>query len=343
MPKLIPAAVALMCSAAFAADGPTDYAKEAQALAPFATTRAAQDWLAQAGRLPEVETRTVYYSFGPKRGYTTAQHELLSEADREGLTEGEIKTDETYYDTFYGTPTAYVRALDLAATELQQGTDKVFGWEGVKILDYGYGQIGQLRMLAQCGAHAVGVEIDPILEAIYSAPSDQGVVEPGDGAEHDPGSVALLHGYWPNDDEMVERVREASGGDGYDLIIARNLLKRGYISPTNGSQAWVDLGRSAEDTLGVFHDALRPGGVMVIYSIGGAPPEEGYSPSTDIACPWSAEQLEAAGFEVRAYDADENEACREVGRGLGWDQPPNNMDLQSGLFGVYTILRRPTG
>ncbi|MFT5423350.1 MAG: SAM-dependent methyltransferase [Phycisphaerales bacterium] len=336
MQRFIPAALALMSSAVLAADGPVQFAKEAEALAPFATTQAARDWLDQAGRLPEIEPRTVYYSFRPKRGYTAEQYEALPEADREGLTEGDITTDETYYDTFYGTPTAYVRALDLAAAQLQKGTDTPFTWEGVKVLDYGYGQLGQLRMLAQCGAHATGIDVDPILEAIYSQPSDQGEAARTDDAGGEPGSVTLLSGYWPNEDEMVEEV-----GGGYDLIVSRNFLKRGYIAPTNGSQAWVDLGRTTKETLGVFYEALAPGGVFVIYSLGGPQPAEGYSPSGDVACPWSVAELEAAGFEVVEHDVDENGQGRDMARALGWDQPPRSMDLETSLFGSYTILRRP--
>ncbi|MFG0304908.1 MAG: class I SAM-dependent methyltransferase [Phycisphaerales bacterium JB040] len=322
----------LACSQAASAQEGPDYAREAEALAELAETEAARAWLGEAAHLPEVPQRTVHISFRPKRAYTAAQYEALPESEREGLREKVCNAESGYYDTFYGTPLAYLRALDLAAAHM--GGDEPFEWEGVRILDFGYGQMGQLRMLAQRGAHAVGVDIDPILAAIYSEPGDTGPVERDGGKD---GSVTLHHGAWPNEPEMVEAVEEA-GGDGYDLIVSRNLLKRGYVAPIDGSDAMVDLGGTASETLARFHDTLAPGGVFVIYNIGGEPDPS--RPWTDIACPWPAELLKDAGFEVLAYDVNEDAPARAVGRALGWDLGERPMDLTQ-LFGTYTILRRP--
>jgi len=303
------------------------YARQGEALAELAVTDAARGWLGEAAHLPEVAERTVYISFRPKRAYTAVQYEALPESEREGLREKVCNAESGYYDTFYGTPLAYLRALDLAATYTG---DEDFTWEGLRILDFGYGQVGQLRMLAQQGAHAVGVDIDPILAAIYSEPGDSGTVERNGGTD---GSVTLHHGAWPNDPAMVEAV-----GDGFDLIVSRNLLKRGYVAPTDGSGAMVDLGGTPRETLARFYETLAPGGLFVIYNIGGEPDPS--RPWTDIACPWPAELLEGAGFEVLAYDVNEDANARAVGRALGWDEGDRPMDLTQ-LFGTYTILRRP--
>jgi len=48
--------------------------------------------------------------------------------------------------------------------------------DGKRILDFGYGTVGHLRLLASLGADMVGVEVDPLLRALYSAPGDQGAI-----------------------------------------------------------------------------------------------------------------------------------------------------------------------
>ena len=49
--------------------------------------------------------------------------------------------------------------------------------------------------------------------------------------------------------------------------------------------------------------------------------------------------LQAAGFEVLAYDADDSMKVRELGHLLEWDV--EGEDLQKTLFATYTLLRRP--
>jgi len=47
--------------------------------------------------------------------FTSAEYDALSPERREGLVE-ERGGSDLYYDTHYGTPLAYARALDLAAS-----------------------------------------------------------------------------------------------------------------------------------------------------------------------------------------------------------------------------------
>ena len=51
-------------------------------------------------------------------------------------------------------------------------------------------------------------------------------LKPAPGSRRAPGSVTLAHGYWPKDTPMVERV-----GGGFDLILSKNTLKKGYVKP----------------------------------------------------------------------------------------------------------------
>ncbi len=73
-----------------------------------------------------------------------------------------IADESLYYEELYGSPLAYCRALELA------GLDDV---AGTRVLDYGYGAIGQLRILAGLGADVVGVDVDPLLAQLYAHPA----------------------------------------------------------------------------------------------------------------------------------------------------------------------------
>lgn len=311
------------------------YAREAEAVRAFATTPSANAWLDEAERLPAFEPRTIHYTRtrNGNTAYTAEQYEALDEADREGLRELTAEPGGRYDETFYGSPLAYLRALDLGAQHL--GTEaESFGLEGARVFDLGYGQIGQLRMLARAGAHAVGADPDPILAALYAQPGDTGPVAREDGPD---GSITLTHGVWPADESAREAV-----GEGFDLIIVRNLLKRGYIHPPQETPAYtqVSFGVPDGEFLGALFNALRPGGVLVIYTLGGpyAPPGESYNPSCDIANPWSEETWADVGFEVIAHEAPESEQARAVGAALGWGE---QLDLDKGIFGITSIYRRP--
>ena len=52
-----------------------------------------------------------------------------------------------YYDARNGSPLAYARPIDLLEMDLVKGR---------KILDFGFGAVGQLRLLAGLGADVVG-------------------------------------------------------------------------------------------------------------------------------------------------------------------------------------------
>jgi hypothetical protein len=75
-----------------------------------------------------------------------------------------------YYNTRYGSPLAYLRPIELLAAHGVKDLD------GVHLMDFGYGTVGHLRLLATLGAEVVGVEVDPMLRALYSQPGDQGKV-----------------------------------------------------------------------------------------------------------------------------------------------------------------------
>jgi hypothetical protein len=308
---------------------------EAEAVAPLVTHPAVRALLAEVGVLPVPDERTVHVRTRPeKAGYTAEQFEQLPPSERETL-QAWTPSPARYYATFYGSPLAYCRALDLAA---HAGGD-AFSFDKTRVLDLGYGQMGQLRLLAGAGAHAVGVDPDPLLAALYSHEADTG---PYTGASGETGSVTLVSGTWPGDDGTVETV-----GDGYDLFIARNLLKRGYIAPLAETPSWakVDLGVAPEDFPACLAAVLEPGGLAMIYNLGGTPsgpgsinPDLDYNAAADIAQPWPREAWEKAGFTVIAYDADDTEAAIAQMTALG--QIPEGTDPEGEFFARYTLLRR---
>jgi hypothetical protein len=309
---------------------------EAERLEPLVETPAARALLAAVVALPPAEATTIYYRPGGgylSEAWTKAEHDALEEADRGGLKAVEVDT-ERYYQTFYGSPLASVRTFDLAARYGGLST-----WDGRRVLDFGFGSVGQLRLLAACGADAVGTEVMPMLRAIYAHEGADGPLE-GPGGQQ--GRVTMAFGRWPAEKDVTEKV-----GTGFDLFVSKNTIKRGYVAPPVevDPRQRLDFGVEPDEFLRRLLAAMRPGGLVVFYNLGGRPPGEGepYNPPTDIASPWSKEAYEALGFEVLAIDVDDSTAARQYAHALGWDADGRGMVLERDLFASYTVLRRPGG
>jgi SAM-dependent methyltransferase len=283
------------------------------------------------------EGRTIYVDTlrgMPKRALGQAEYDKLPEADRAGL-QPDKYTDYRFYYTRYGTPVAYFRPLDLVAEHVPGHP-----YRARKILDFGFGTIGHLRLLASIGNEVVGVDVDPTLKALYSAPDDTGVIKGVGMNEVMPdGKLTLLCGHWPGD----KAIAEAAGGD-YDLIISKNTLKNGYINPEQevDKRMLVDLGVPQEEFVAKVVSALKPGGMFMIYNICPAqkPKGEGFIPWADGRCPFPKEMLEKAGLTVLNYNTDDTPAAREMGRALGWDVGQSPMDLDHDLFATYTLTQK---
>jgi len=295
------AVLAIALTGCAAADGARAIRAEAPAVRPLFTTPLAQRYLAAAARLPPVRKRVV--DVGGTR---------------------KVVDEEYYYTTRYGTPLAYARPLELLA---RSGFADV---RGRRILDFGYGGIGQLLMLASLGADIVGVDVDPLLRAMYAE---------RDGAFGD-GQVHTIDGRWPAD----TAVRAAVGGR-YDLIISKNVLKRGYIHPAQpvDERKTIKLGVDDETFLRAAFDALAAGGRLMIYNLAPAPapPDKPYIPWADGRSPFPRELFERVGFRVVAFEVDDTVAAREMAHALGWDRGPDAMDLAHDLFAQYTLVERP--
>jgi SAM-dependent methyltransferase len=304
--------------------------QEAAALEPLVTSRLATSFLKGTPDLPSITPRRLFFDEATKTYRTAAESTALTEEKRRALKP--IAVDGTlYYTTKYGSPLAYARPIDLLG---QAGIEDV---SGRKILDFGYGTIGHLRLLAGLGADVTGVDVDPFLRALYSDPADQGILKNPRGRE---GCIRLIHGRFPAD----EAARKSVEG-GYDVILSKNTLKRGYVHPERpvDSRRLLNLGVDDARFVQSLHDALKPGGHVLIYNISPAPspPGQPYKNWADGRCPFARETWEAAGFRILAFDCDDSDAIRKFGRALGWDQGESPMDLNKDLFAQYSLMRKP--
>jgi len=307
---------------------------DAQRLATFVKSDGAKRFLARAGALPNVATRTLYQDADKSHYSTEAEAAALSADGRAKLKKIE-QTEEDYYNTHYGSPLSYARPLDIL---FSRGVSLP---PGARMMDFGYGYIGHLRLLASMGVHTTGVDVWPLLRALYSWPGDQGEITGSDGGK---GSIRLIDGYFPKDPQVVSAV-----GAGYDVIISKNVLKKGYIHPDRpvpDPKRQIQLGVSDDVTLKAFFDALRPGGHFLVYNICPAPTplDKPFVPYSDGRSPFTKAQWEAAGFQVLVFDQDDTEAVRVMGHTIGWDQPDDGepgMDLKNDLSVLYTLVQRP--
>jgi len=120
-----------------------------------------------------------------------------------------------YWNTRYGTPRAHARAPGLAAAHGLRA-------EGAAVLDFGCGGLGAARLLAACGAQVTGVDVDPLLPALYSWPGDQGEVPRGE--RRAPGRLTLVTGRCPFARELLEQAGlEVPAFDQQDDAAARAL------------------------------------------------------------------------------------------------------------------------
>src|SRR5262245_41908250 len=278
---------------------------EAKALRPLVSTRWVKRFLEATEALPSIPPRTVYTDEAKTRYRSQAEVDALPEAERAALVP-RVLDEDFYYNTRYGTPLAYARPLDLLGAA-------GFTPAHAKILDFGFGGIGQLRLLASLGANVHGIEVDPLTRALYSWPGDQGAIR---GYHGSGGTLALHYGRFPVDEALTKAV-----GGGYSLFLSKNTLKRGYIHPEQPvpDRQRIDLGVEDAAFVRRLAEMVEPGGLVMIYNLTPAPNQPGkpYIPWADGRCPFDRALWEQAGFGVLAYDKDDNAAARAMARALG--------------------------
>lgn len=292
---------------------------EAAKLSPVANSAAAKEFLRGASVLPSQKSREMYVR---ERSFVSpAQFASMSGEQKTGYV-ARTMDDKFYYATHYGSPLAYVRAIDVA------GSAGLRTLNGTRILDIGYGAIGGPRMLASAGARVSAVDVDPMLPALYREESDQGSVIGFDGRV---GALRLFDGVYVGSTTLTKLI----GGE-FDLIVSKNTMKRGFMKAPTGRKPFVDFQATDEVLLETISEALAPGGLFLIYNISGA--FDAARPSTDGASPFTREQFERAGFEVLALDRSDDPAMRAMGKALGWDSA--NTPIDKHFFSLYTLARK---
>lgn len=302
--------------------------------------------------LPDPEGPVTVYEKPADPNDVTSRRVYLNETDWSDLAPAEQAQFERsaydgyfFYSTHYGSPLAYVRPLQVLCEQIQKEHPELNNaLRGKRILDFGFGSYGQLRLLASIGCFVTGVEVDPLLKILYDR-SDRndltGEVEPSgmDQNKPGPGSLSLAWGHWPADAKTIEAV-----GTGYDIFISKNTLKRGYVIPERevDPRSLVQLGVGRQAFVNELARIMNPGGYVLIYNISPKPgaPDEPYKPRSDGRSPFEREMFEKAGFEVLAFDQDDRAEMRKVAEALGWNAGNNPIDLDNDFFVLYTLARK---
>jgi SAM-dependent methyltransferase len=310
--------------------------QQAESLATFVSSDIAKQFLAAVPTLPSVAPRTVYVNKQLRQYLSEAEFAAATDSGKAGFEKRDLD-EGFYYFTRYGTPLAFVRALDLVG---QAGLKSL---DGARIADFGFGSIGHLKLLAANGAHVVGIDIDPLLKLLYSQPGDVGEMQraPQAGAGKN-GNLTLAIGSFPSDSAI-----RATVGTGYDLFISKNTLKHGYIHPERevDPRMLVHLGVDDSAFVQTIYNLLKPGGYFMIYNLHPklltpeemAAPDAKYLPWSDGRCPFTRELLEQVGFTVLGYNVDDTEPARAMGNRFGWDK---EMNYDKDLYGQYTLVRK---
>ncbi len=296
---------------------------ECASLRDLAETDLGRAFYDSSNNLPEFdEERTVYWNGSDRTALSEAAGDALSEEDAAAYRK--LDLDEAFY--YGGVPAAYGRTLDIA------GRHGITDAAGLRVMDFGFGRIGHLRMLASLGASCTGIEILEILKEFYSD-TDTGTIHNENAPD---GHINLVYGSYPGDEAVAKAV-----GTGYDLFITKNTLKLGYIHPQRETEDrfLVHLGVTDAEYLRALHDALNPGALIVVYNLYPTqkPEPETYIPWATGEFPFDRTLTEETGFEVLEWNIDDTAYAKEMAGRLGWDA---QMDIENDLNGMYTVLRK---
>lgn len=287
------------------------------ALMPLMHTTLAREFLVACSSLPAPSSRVVLHDragkhFFSEREATTQPDSLASRLEPDTL------DGRYFYQTRYGSILNYARVFEVL------GGAGIKTFDHQRMLDFGYGRIGHLRAVASLGANAIGVDVDPLLRALYSEPGDQGEVR---GKAGRVGRVSVVTGSFPGDSTT-----RAVVGTNYDLVISKNTLKGGHSPAERARQSRViDLGVSDSTFVRAVVGCLKPGGLFLMYTISG--------PRGNPRCPFSEAMLREAGFEILAYDRDDSPGAQSMMVALHHGQQSEAKELRSRCHGRGTTRR----
>ena len=241
--------------------------------------------------------------------------------------------DPTNQNRFVFSPEfTFFKALDLVGHAGLESLD------GKKVVHFGFSTIGHFRLMAACGAHTHGVVEELDLKRLYGQPGDQGkvaVAEPAN-SKNSFGSVRLSFGKFPADEKIAQEL-----GDGIDLFIAKNNLKKGLLHPAQKVEPdqMISLGVSDQAFIESVFDRLNSGGYFMIFNMHFRRTEPGdeYNPRSDARCPFSKSDLQDAGFKILEFDKDDTKFVHEIAKALGWDE---HLDLEEQCRATWTLMKK---
>lgn len=183
-------------------------------------------------------------------------------------------------------------------------------WQDLRVFDLGCGDAEFLSVVGDQGADCVGIEK---------------ATAPITDFEQD---LTIHRGTLANLDTDTPA----------DVFVSRNTLKRGFVRPIDGTAARFTLGSTVHAALAAIAEKTRVGGLFCIYNVSPTDPALAHEAHTDGHCPFSRQELEAAGFEVMLHDADATALTAAVAQQLA------NPALASGICSLLTLcVRKPTG
>lgn len=312
-------------------------ARQAEQLTEKAESSVGKSFLKAARRLPPIEPFDLYYRFeNPSQrrplagteGIPFEKFRLLEDSERKKYTKLRL-TEEQYYFTKYGSPVMFLRALDLV------GNSGLKTLAGKKIVDFGFGSIGHLQMMAFNGADVTGIDVDVSLKGLYSRDLEPDS-PPRRNSSKLPGKLRLLFGRFPADKTIAEAT-----GTGIDIFFSKNTLKRGYIHPAQpvDSNRRIDLGVSDTEFIQAVYNRLNPGGFFMIYNLHPrrTPPGENYITWSDGRSPFDRIDLGAVGFKIIQFNCDDTPMAHEFAKTFGWDK---QMNLEEDFRATFTLLQK---
>jgi SAM-dependent methyltransferase len=194
-----------------------------------------------------------------------------------------------------------------------------------RILDFGCGTGAQLRALAADPAvkDACGVESSPLFQKLY----DQWFKRVGAAPSvWRTGRCRVVGGRFPADSAVVRAVEGP-----FDLVLAKNVLKRGCLRPGHGLRPHTALGMSSAAFLRTIRGLLRPGGQFAVYNL--FPASTASSPWAWPGPPFARRTWKSAGFELLRYEVDDSAVARALARVLRWP-------AGGGTSAAFTLARR---
>ncbi len=300
---------------------------ESAALPPLLRNRWAVEYVGQVSQLLPISPRRLYHSVD-RQVYLSEAEARLQKSPPPPRT-FEMVDEAGYYTGNLGSPLFHARLIDLVAE------GQLAKLAGKRSLDLYAGAIGPLKLMAAAGLDAVGVSSSPKLRALYSHASDQGPVRLA--GRDVSGKVTFLSGNFPADPSLRAQV-----GSGFEFVLAKNVLKRGYIHPSSEvpPESLINLGVPDAEYLRYLRDTLKPGGRLLLYNLCPSPNPALYDPDADCRSPWTRADWQSAGFIVRDFERNDTEVARQFAAALGYDKPPHSLRLED-LYAIYTLLERP--